>query len=70
MIFNRSFAQNNSQPANIKRQMIGITPSNEHRIISGVAIGLTAHPWSTWQDTSYVKVNGLNMEVGPMGIIG
>ncbi|MEO6252790.1 MAG: hypothetical protein ABIO79_05770 [Ferruginibacter sp.] len=50
--------------------MIGITPSNEHRIISGLAIGLTAHPWSTWQDTSYVVVNGLNMEVGPLGIIG
>lgn len=63
-------AQHKAKPAIIKKQTIGITPSARHRIISGVAIGLTAHPWSTWNDTTYMQVNGLNMEVGPMGIIG
>jgi hypothetical protein len=70
IIFKKTFGQNNLQPRNIKKQIVGITPSNKHRIISGLAIGLTAHPWSTWQDTSYVKINGLNVEVGPLGIIG
>lgn len=31
---------------------------------------MTAHPWSTWNDTIFVKVNGVNLEVGPLGIIG
>jgi hypothetical protein len=70
IISNRSFGQNNLQPENIKTQIIGLTPSNKHRIISGLAIGLTLHPWSTWKDTSYVKLNGLNIEAGPLGIIG
>lgn len=35
-----------------------------------MAMGLTAHAWSTWNDTVFVKVNGLNVEVGPLGIIG
>jgi hypothetical protein len=70
IIFNKSFGQNYPEPQNIRRQIIGITPSKKHRIISGLAIGLTLHPWSTWQDTSYNKLNGLNIEVGPLGIIG
>ena len=67
---NNLFGQDTLRPKFIKKQTIGITPSNEHRIISGLAIGLTAHPWSTWNDTTYVRVNGLNIEVGPLGIIG
>jgi hypothetical protein len=70
IIYNKSFGQKNTQPKNIRKQAIGLTPSNKHRIISGLAIGLSAHPWSTWKDTSYVKINGLNIEVGPLGIIG
>jgi hypothetical protein len=68
--YNNLFGQDTLKPKIIKKQMLGITPSNEHRIISGLAIGLTAHPWSTWNDTTYVRVNGLNIEVGPLGIIG
>ncbi len=70
IIFNKSFGQKKSPPQNIKKQIIGLTPSNKHRIISGLAIGLSIHPWSTWQDTSYVKINGLNIEAEPLGIIG
>ncbi len=70
IICNKSFGQNNLKPNNIKKQIIGLTPSDKHRIISGLAIGLTLHPWSTWKDTCYVKLNGLNIEVGPLGIIG
>jgi hypothetical protein len=69
-LFTGLCGQNRSVPENIKKRVIGLTPSNKHIIVSGLAIGLTAHPWSTWEDTLYVKVNGLNIEVGPLGIIG
>lgn len=69
-LFTGLFGQNRSIPENIKKRVIGITPSNKHTVVSGLAVGLTAHPWSTWEDTLYVKVNGLNIEAGPLGIIG
>jgi hypothetical protein len=69
-VCNQSFGQDSLPPKNIKKQIVGLTPSNKNTIVSGLAIGLTAHPWSTWTDTLYVKVNGLNIEVGPLGIIG
>ena len=67
---NQLFGQESLPPRNVKKQIVGLTPSNKNAIVSGIAIGMTAHPWSTWEDTLYVKVNGLNIEVGPLGIIG
>jgi hypothetical protein len=65
-----SIGQKKSQPPDfVRKQVIGITPSNKHRVINGLAIGLSAHPWSTENDTTYVKINGLNVELGPLGIV-
>lgn len=63
-------AQYKSQPDNIKRQIIGLTPPRQHRVISGLAFGWNAHPWVNDQDTLYIRVHGLNIELGPTGIIG
>lgn len=70
LIFMQSFGQTILIPQNVTKQVVGITPSDKHKIISGLAVGLSLHPWSTWKDTTYVRLNGLNIEVGPLGIIG
>ncbi len=65
-----SFGQSLNPPENAEQHTFGLTPVEKHTIINGVAVGLSAHPWSTWGDTVYMKVNGLNLEVGPLGIVG
>lgn len=70
LLFNQLFGQDQLPPSNIKKQIIGLIPSNKHTLISGLAIGLTARPWGEGSDSLYVQINGLNIEVGLFGIIG
>jgi hypothetical protein len=46
-----------------------LTPQKHHLIVNGIAFGVSAHPLEL-NDTLYTHVNGFNLEVGPMGIIG
>lgn len=62
--------QKQSPPGNIKKQVVALIPSNKHTVISGLAIGFTARPWTDGADSLYVEINGLNIELGPLGIIG
>lgn len=57
-------------PVGIDTTVFCLTPTTKHRVVNGVAFGLTAHPWSTWEDTTFMQITGLNLEVGPLGIIG
>ncbi len=57
-------------PSHIDSSFFCWTPTTKNKVVQGVAIGLTAHPWSSWDDTIFVKVNGVNLEVEPFGIIG
>lgn len=68
--FNQLVGQKQLPPCNIKKQVVALTPSNKHTVISGLAIGFTARPWTRGADSLYVKINGLNIEIGPLGIVG
>jgi hypothetical protein len=57
-------------PSYIDTSSFSWTPTTNHKVVKGIAVGWTAHPWSTWNDTLFVKVKGVNLEVGPLGIIG
>lgn len=57
-------------PSSIDTSFLSVTPTNHHKVTNGIAVGWTVHPWSSWNDTLFVKVNGLNLEVGPLGIVG
>ncbi len=57
-------------PTKVDTSFFCWTPATKNKVVHGIAIGFTAHPWSTWVDTVFVKVNGINVEVGPLGIIG
>ncbi|WP_222167241.1 hypothetical protein [Edaphocola aurantiacus] len=57
-------------PAHIDTSFFSWSPGHNHKVVNGITVGWTAHPWSTWSDTTFVKVNGVNLEVGPLGIIG
>lgn len=70
LLFNQLFGQGQLPLNNIKKQIIGLTPSNKHTVIAGLAIGFTAHPLGERSDSLYVQINGLNIELGPFGIIG
>mgnify|MGYP003583261612 CR=1 FL=1 len=56
-------------PAHIDTCSFSWTPGAKHKVINGLVVGWTAHPWSDYVDTTFVKVNGLNLGVGPEGII-
>jgi hypothetical protein len=68
-LYTDSKAQQNI-PSSIDTSHFSITPTNHHQVTNGMAIGWTAHPWTEGSDTIFVKVNGLNLEVGPLGIVG
>lgn len=59
-----------SFPLIVDTSFFSWTPVKKHKVVKGIAIGLTAQPWSAWNDTLFVKVDGLNVEVGPLGIVG
>ncbi len=62
------FGQKQTPPLDIKSRFFALTPVNKNTIVSGITFGLTINPLST--DTLYVQTKGLNIEVGPLGIIG
>lgn len=64
------FGQKTSNSIIIDTVHFQLSPKNKHVVINGLSIGWTIHPWSTWQDTCFVKLNGINLEVGPIGLIG
>lgn len=66
-LFIETKSQIEREPDTVTRKFFGLTPPKKHSIISGIAFGFTAYPW---KDSPYVKVNGINIELGPMGIIG
>lgn len=58
-------------PAPIDTSFFSWTPQFKHKVVNGIAVGFSAKPWTEWNgDTFLVSVNGLNLEVGAMGIIG
>lgn len=69
---NHLIAQNTYYQKHITHKTVGFTPRNKNRVINGLAVGLSVHPFTVWseEDTSLIKVNGLNLEVSPLGIIG
>lgn len=42
------------------------TPSGKYTVVKGLAVGLNAKPWN---DSVAMQVNGLNLELGPMGLV-
>ncbi|RYD97630.1 MAG: hypothetical protein EOP54_10255 [Sphingobacteriales bacterium] len=42
------------------------TPSRQHTVVKGLALGLNAKPWN---DSIAININGMNLELGPMGLI-
>jgi hypothetical protein len=63
-------AQNAIRPNNIDIVRFHLSPKDKHVVVNGASLGLSIHPWSAGTDTFFVKMNGLNLELGPMGIIG
>ncbi|MEO6190251.1 MAG: hypothetical protein ABIO44_07680 [Saprospiraceae bacterium] len=59
-----------SLPSDIDTVLFHLSPQEKHVFVKGISLGMTIHPWSTWLDTCFVKLNGLNIELGPLGIIG
>lgn len=42
------------------------TPARKHTLVKGLALGLSANPWT---DSTSVNIKGLNVELGPMGLV-
>jgi len=64
-----SFGQSKSFPNNTDTTNFHLSPSENHIVINGCSFGLSLQPWS-YQDTCYTKLNGLNIELGPLGLVG
>jgi hypothetical protein len=62
-------AQIETHPNTIDTVCFHLSPKNKHVVINGVAFGLTIHPWVIEGDTCFVEMNGLNIELGPLGIV-
>jgi len=62
--------QINQVPDDIDTVHFHLSPKEKHVLINGVSLGWTIHPYSTYTDTLFVKMNGLNIEFGPFGLIG
>jgi hypothetical protein len=65
-----SSGQNEVRPNNIDTVWFHLSPKDKHIVVNGASLGWAIHPWSTWTDTCFVEMNGLNIELGPLGIIG
>jgi hypothetical protein len=48
------------------RNVLWTTPVKRNTIINGIAIGFAAMPW---KNANLLKINGLNLEIQPFGII-
>ena len=63
-------AQNEIRPNDIDTVRFHFSPKDKHIVVNGASLGFSIHPWSAGTDTCFVEMNGLNLELGPMGIIG
>lgn len=70
MVTEKPAAQQNTPPDQVEKKFFGLTPPKKHKQITGLGFGWNAHPWTASQDTLYVRIQGLNIELGPTGIIG
>ncbi|MBX2923875.1 MAG: hypothetical protein KF746_16875 [Chitinophagaceae bacterium] len=61
-------AQYGKMPDTVIKKWVGLTPVNKHTKIKALALGIT--PAFGFADEGYINMNGLNLEVGPFGIIG
>lgn len=61
-------AQSQESPRTVVRRF-SLTPQKHHLHVRGITIGISAHSLEL-TDTLYTRVDGLNLEIGPMGIIG
>jgi hypothetical protein len=61
-----SFGQNKIRPNNIDTVWFHLSPKDKHIVVNGISLGWSIHPWT---DTCSVEMNGLNVELGPLGII-
>jgi len=66
----QSFGQNKYRVSKMDTVHFSLTPARRSTVVNGVSVGLAAHPWSTWVDTLFVKINGFNLELGSFGFIG
>ncbi len=57
-------------PKDIDTVHFHLSPKEKHVVVKGVSLGWTIHPYSAYTDTVFVKLNGLNIEFGPFGLIG
>ena len=58
------------RPANIDTVSFHLSPKDKHVVVNGISLGWSILPWSAGTDTCFVEMNGFNLELGPMGIIG
>lgn len=61
--------QDEIRPNNIDTVRFHLSPKDKHVVVNGASLGLSIQPWSTGTDTFFVKMNGLNIELGPIGIV-
>jgi hypothetical protein len=57
------------RPDNIDTVSFHLSPKDKHIVVNGASLGFSIQPWSVGTDTCFVEMNGLNLELGPMGII-
>lgn len=63
------YAQAHAQlPDTVTTKWVGLTPLTKHTKIKALAVGLS--PTFGLEGELYIKINGVNLELGPMGIIG
>ena len=58
------------RPHKIDTVRFHLSPKDKHVVVNGASLGWSIHPWSSGADTCFVEMNGFNLELGPMGIIG
>lgn len=58
------------RPNKIDTVTFHLSPKDKHVVVNGVSLGWSIHPWSAGADTCFVEMNGFNLELGPLGIIG
>jgi hypothetical protein len=58
------------RPANIDTVRFHLSPKDKNVVVNGASLGLSIQPWFAGRDTFFVEMNGLNLELGPIGIVG
>ncbi|PVD53960.1 hypothetical protein DC498_00765 [Terrimonas sp.] len=68
LIFSSACAQYEKVPDTVVKKWIGLAPVNKHTKIKALAVGIT--PAFDFEKEGYININGINLEVSPLGIIG